>query len=723
MPAPVRLVLVFHNHQPVGNFDSVVEQAYQDSYRPFLDVFEPFKNLQIALHTSGPLMEWLETHHPEYIDRLARLVSSGRIEIVGGAFYEPILTMISPEDRRGQIRTYTEWLEDHFNTRIRGMWVPERVWEQSLVTDIRAAGIYYTLLDDFHFKSAGLTEDLLHGYYITEDNGRLLSIFPGSERLRYTIPFADPETTIHYLKDVGEHHPGAVVAFGDDGEKFGVWPDTNKHVYSDGWLARFFGALTENGEWLEVTTPSKILDSVPPVAKIYLPEGSYREMTEWALPASRIEEFEQIRHEFDLDNQWHRIAPFVRGGYWRNFKVKYPETNEMYSRMQMVSRRVRDSVASPEAVNMARRELYRGQCNCGYWHGAFGGAYLPHLRNAIYNHLIAADNILDEAANRGLGEMATPWVEAVADDYDFDARQEIRLASNRLIALLAPACGGVLYELDVRAICLNVLATLARRHEGYHHLVLSGPTDNGQAVASIHHLVHFKQEGLDQRVQYDAYPRKSLIDHFFDTRVRADAVAAGNAAELGDFVRSPYDAKILRSSDRVQVQLTRQGFVDGHSVRLSKSVTLTANQSFFELTYLLEGLPQEKPLHLAVEMNFAGMPSGQDDRYFRDAAGNHLGQLGALLDLENTFSLNLVDHWQGLDVGLHMDRPTGFWTFPIETVSRSEGGFELVHQSTVVMPHWTVLADGHGQWRVTFQVGLDASLAESRILQESVAAV
>src|SRR5436190_17228450 len=80
----IRLCLVLHNHQPVGNFDGVFEQAYQDSYQPFLDVFERY-DFPIALHTSGPLMEWLAERHPEYIDRLARLVASGRIEIVGGA--------------------------------------------------------------------------------------------------------------------------------------------------------------------------------------------------------------------------------------------------------------------------------------------------------------------------------------------------------------------------------------------------------------------------------------------------------------------------------------------------------------------------------------------------------------------------------------------------------------------------------------------------------------
>src|SRR3990172_8080990 len=112
MPQPIRFVLVLHNHQPIGNFDAVFERAYQDSYHPFLEVFARHESLKITLHVSGPLVEWLEANHPEYLDRLAELAGQGRIEILGGAFYEPILSMIPSRDRVGQIRSYTRWLED-----------------------------------------------------------------------------------------------------------------------------------------------------------------------------------------------------------------------------------------------------------------------------------------------------------------------------------------------------------------------------------------------------------------------------------------------------------------------------------------------------------------------------------------------------------------------------------------------------------------------------------
>ena len=719
MPNNIRLILALHNHQPIGNFDHIFEQAYQDSYLPFLDVFSRYPSLQIALHTSGSLMEWLDIHHGDYVDRLAQLAEQGRIEVLGGPFYEPILAMIPARDRIGQIRAYSRWLQNRLGRAVRGMWVPERVWEQALARDLVDAGIEYTILDDFHFKMAGLTDAELTGYLLTEDEGRLLSVFPGSERLRYLIPFAWPEQTIEYLAKVSEQHPGAVMVLGDDGEKFGTWPQTKKHVYEDGWLVRFFDALVANQSWIQVTTPAEAVDNVPPLGKVYLPDCSYREMTEWALPAAQLMEYERASHEMQGEPRWSLLQRFVRGGFWRNFKTKYPEANEMYSRMMMVSTRLQEAIdegAAGPLVDKARTQLYRAQCNCGYWHGAFGGIYLPHLRNAIYQSLIAADNILDRLADR-----PAAWVEATADDFNFDARQEVRLANDKLIALIAPGRGGQLIELDIRKIERNLLATLTRRPEAYHRKVLAGANRDNAQVASIHDNVIFKQADLDQRLQYDSYPRKSLIDLFFDNQATLAAVASGQAVPQGDFIEATYEARIRRNPERIQVQLVRQGNVFGVPVRITKGLTLDAGSGTLEIAYLLENLPADRPLCFAVEFNFAGLPAGADDRYFHDSDGNRLGQLGSRLDISDSLGLGLCDEWLGIDVQLRTSRPTGFWTFPIETVSQSESGFELVHQSTVVQPHWLVTPEREGRWVVTMQLAVDTSRAERRV-EEALAA-
>ncbi len=715
----IRFALALHNHQPVGNFDGVFQQAYEDSYRPFLDVFERYGQLKLSLHTSGSLMEWLDRHHPEYVDRLAELVQQGRLEVMGGAFYEPILTMIPPHDRVGQIRRYSDWLHRRLGAEIRGMWMPERVWEQALVADLAAAGMQYTVLDDFHFKCAGLTPEELNGYFITEENGRLLSVFPGSERLRYLIPFGSPQETIDYLAQIAAKQQDAVIVFGDDGEKFGTWPQTKRHVYDDGWLVRFLDALVANSHWINVTTLSEALDNVSPVGKVYLPDCSYREMTEWVLPVDQIAKCEKVRHDFEHDPRWPALSQFVRGGNWRNYKVKYPEADEMYSRMLQVSQRLQDmssrGEADPDLLEQARTELYRGQCNCSYWHGAFGGIYLPHLRNAIYHHLIAADNLLEEAAGR-----PATWVEDTFADFNLDARKEVRLANDKLVAYLSPRDGGQLYELDVRSICHNLLATLARRKEAYHQKVLAGAHQSDGEVASIHERVIFKQEGLDQRLQYDKHLRKGLIDHFYDNDATLACVAHGDALERGDFVHGVYEARIRRAADKVQAVLSRIGNAWGYPLRITKAVSMEAGGSKLQIAYALDDLPPQ-PLHFAVELNFAGLPSGADDRYFHDTVRGRLGQLGVWQDLTNAVDLDLVDEWLGIDVGLKFSRPSGIWAFPIETVSQSEGGFELVHQSVAVLPHWIVQPDANGQWRVTIQIDVDTSLAQSRVEQAAAA--
>ena len=156
---------------------------------PFLEVFEPYEQLAVSLHTSGPLMMWLAERHPEYLERVRMLVEVGRIEILGGPQYEPILTMLPSQDRVGQIQAYSQWLKRNLGAAPAGMWTPERVWESCLTSDVVDGGISYTILDDFHFRAAGLRDDQLTGYFLTEDNGRILKVFPGSERLRYTIPF------------------------------------------------------------------------------------------------------------------------------------------------------------------------------------------------------------------------------------------------------------------------------------------------------------------------------------------------------------------------------------------------------------------------------------------------------------------------------------------------------------------------------------------------------
>jgi len=705
----LRLVLALHNHQPVGNFDGVFESAYRDSYLPFLEVMERHPEIPFALHTSGPLLEWLVDQRPGYIARLRAMVDAGRVEILGGGYFEPIMTMIPHVDRVGQIRTFTERLEELFGSKVRGMWMPERVWEQQLVSAIVGGGIEYTILDDFHFERAGIAGDDLFGYYLTEEEGRLLKVFPGSETLRYTIPFQEPHATYEYLRELAARQPGATIVFADDGEKFGSWPDTYDHVYKRGWLDRFCDMIVGNRDWLEAATPSRVIDSTLPRGKVYIPDGSYREMTEWALQPASHRSYEHASKLVGSHERSEEIKPFFRaGGFWRNFKAKYAESDEMYARMLGLSKRLDDLETRPDVdpdyLEVARRELYRGQCNCPYWHGAFGGLYLPHLRGAIYSALIACHNALDEAEGK-IG----PRVSLEVGDFNLDARQEVRLENDRLIALVRPAQGGHLYELDVRNSGVNLLNTLDRRPEPYHQTILETIQARGSAAAGgSSREVVLKHGGLDDMIVYDRHPRKAFVDHFHPIDATLDDLIAARDMERGDFVAGTYLSKVHRERGAVALVMERPGWADGHSIRVRKTIELAADSPLLTIRYELEDLPADAALHFAVEINLAGMAGRASDRYYSSSSGERLGTLDAKLDQPHAEGLTLTDEWLDLAVGLNWTKPGGLWCFPIETVSQSEGGFEGVYQSSAIVPHWRVQGDESGRWAVEIRLAVDA---------------
>ena len=708
----VRLILALHNHQPVGNFDGVFDEAYRLSYGPFLDVMEDYPEIPFVLHTSGPLLEWLVEHEPGYVRRLRAMVEAGRVEILGGGFFEPILTMIPRRDRIGQVRAYAEYLEEHLGARVRGAWLAERVWEQHLASDLAEAGVEYIVLDDFHFHRAGLSDDELLGYYLTEDHGRLLKVFPGAERLRYLMPYREPHESYVYLRQIAEQKPGSTVVFADDGEKFGVWPESHAHVFTHGWLRRFCDMLSANREWLHTTTFAKTVDATLPLGKVYLPDSSYREMTEWALPTPRLVAFKDAYGRLDHHPAGEGLRPFVRGGgAWRNFKARYAETDEMYSRMLAISDRLAALTiadqADPDLLEAARQELYRGQCNCPYWHGAFGGLYLPHLRNAIYHHLIASHDLLDEAEG-----LDGPRVSLDVADYNLDARQEVKLENDRLIALVRPAQGGHVYELDVRHCKTNVLATLERRPEAYHGAIASGAGGPYESSKKV--------EGLNERLVYDRNPRKALVDHIYPLDVKLDDLIACRDVERGDFATGAYLSKVVRQADHVALVMERPGWADGHAIQVRKTIRLDEGSPTLEIHYVLEELPEGVALRFAIEFNLAGMAGHADDRTYSDPIGRRLGMLDTRLDLPETTGLRLTDEWLDLGIDLAWSEPGGVWCFPVETVSLNVAQYEGVYQSSSVTPHWVVTADASGRWEVMIRWTLDRARRSDSAVAEPV---
>jgi hypothetical protein len=681
MSGKVLFAQVLHCHQPVGNFDEVFEMACAKAYGPYIEEYLRSGRMPVSLHYSGSLLDWLVgKKHPML--RLLREAASGcDVEFVGGGWFEPILTMLLRRDAVGQLRGGMELVRQVSGRRPRGAWITERVWEQYLVSVLAEAGVEYAVLDDSHFAHAGLDVDRLGPYYLAEDQGRLVGIFPASERMRYLIPFGTVEQVVEELRRHRPEGGQALVVYADDGEKFGLWPGTHKHVYTDGWLARFHAALAAEREWLEPVTLSTAFDRLAPAGNVYLADDSYREMTEWALPAPAQAEFLRLSKELSGDGRYQRIRRFVRGGTWRAFKARYAELARAYARMTAVSDAVNALPARSPARARALRELYQSQCNCAWWHGVFGGTYLAHLRGAVWKHLLAAERIARAASRKRPAPVRS-------GDFDLDGIEELRLSGARLSAFVAPERGGHAFEIDLPDLDQNVTDVLTRRYEAYPEDVkeaLARAAGRSDGQVSIHDLQRTAGREHADHLVYDRETRESLVDHLCVGDWRVEDLWRTPLPGDDDFRTGAFD--VLPggrppAGDEAAVAMVRAGPVGGHGrLELVKTLAIPAGRAALSARYRLANRGAE-PLEfvLAVELNLCpdfqvpagGEPRGPEVAFFADCR-----------------RLPLRCPARGLSATLAAPGAAGA-VWQVKTVSQSESSYELGIQGLCATVWWPV---------------------------------
>jgi hypothetical protein len=695
MPQTFHLALLIHAHQPCGNFEHVLEKAFDTCYLPFLEHLEKYPGVHLGLHYSGPLLTWIERHRPEYFVRLKELVQSGQVELVGGGFYEPILVSIPPEDQLEQITRLACYLEKHFGRRPSGAWLAERVWEPQLPTTLAAAGVAYTLVDDMHFLAAGFEPEELFGAYIAEDRGKSVWLYPGQKALRYLVPFGKVEDVIAYLRDAASVHPGGVAAMGDDMEKFGVWPGTHEHCYKNAWLSDFFAALEKNSDWLNVCSPAEYLASHAPLGRADLPTASYTEMMEWVFPTRVRQRYHAVLKEFSSRPE---VLAFLRGGSWRGFFRKYPESNLLHKKMLRVSARIaavpahhgnpKPAPAAEEGISEARDLLLRAQCNDAYWHGIFGGIYAPHLRTDPCRNLIRAEAIADRLTPGGLASR----VELL--DYDADGANELLFTSPEFQALLKPGDGATIAALDFRPAAATLVNSILRRPEAYHtRLREAAGTPSTGAVASIHEQTRVKEPGLERYLRYDRWPRHAFRILIFDpARTQADY----EALELHEHAGFAGGAFTLKNSAPLHAELFRADslLLSGKAEASAPRLLLMKRFSFApapdgfevacEISLKLKG-SLEKPVAVGIESIINLLAPAEPDRFFETPGGRANLRFSGVLPAP---ILRMEDGWQRIRVALDAPLSEAFWVAPIETVSESEEGFERVYQGSQILALW-----------------------------------
>ncbi|HRE48940.1 MAG TPA: DUF1926 domain-containing protein [Aggregatilineales bacterium] len=710
MTAPIFLSLVFHNHQPIGQFDYVTEHATHVSYLPLIEALERFRHVKVAMHFSGALLDWVQHHQHDLIERLRALVTRGQVELLSGGYYEPALIAIPDEDKIGQIEKLNTTLLNMFGTPPEGLWLAERIWEPHLARPIAQAAIKYAILDDTHFERVGFDKERdLFGYYMTEEQGASLAVFPSLTYLRYAIPYAPVETLFDWLRANAitpeGGRPPRLAMMADDSAKFGMFPGTYEYCWGDGkYIEELFTSFEMNREWLRTITPGEYRRTFAPLGRAYLPAESYMEMGVWSLLPDDSARLGDVRRRLERERR-PEVIRFLGGGLWRNFMVKYEEINHLHKRMLLVSKKVH-AMRRGRKRDRALELLWASQGNDPYWHGLYGGAYLFNIRVANYTNIIAAE----EAA-----ESEELMIALDQRDFDTDGHEELIITSQGLNAICAPAQGGAILELDYRPAHYNLYNVMTRRKEGYHS-VLEQAAAEGKVITPDSpnyqdtlppDAVRSKEPGLEKRLVYDWHRRTGYIDHFLGATTTFSEFARATYAEQGDFVNQPYKlAEVQRDDTSVYVALERDGHVwigEIHRpVRIRKSFVIQFNDPTLYVKYTItQG--SESPIFLRFGMETViGFDDGHDLRY----CALHVNEDGERRSLalpsefEGVNAHTTDSNLKNLTVRTELSRPAFLWSFPLETITCSESGFESTYQGTVFLHLWHIHLNPGERWEV-----------------------
>jgi 4-alpha-glucanotransferase len=673
----VRLIFGSTNTQPVGATDDEIEQVYQSSYKPFLRSLYNAPQIPVTLHYSGHLLQWLEKHHSEYTDVLSEMVSRKQIELLGGGFYDPVLSVIPRPDRLGQIESLTTYLRKRFGRRPRGTWITEHVWEPSLASTLKSSGMDYVFLDDYHFIAAGLSGDDLARPCITEDQGKTIFVFPVCHDLKLTARGDSPEDVVAFMKSRATGDPSQVFVLIDDGERYAETTCSEKGATARNvWLERFVDLLDENREWIEPGLPAQYLKESRPRTRGYFPSASYEEMMYWSLSPERQEAYESLKRRFSNGRNG-----YIFGGYFRQFLTRYAESNLMYAKMQYTHVLVNQIRGDKYRKQAAREDLWRGQCHSAYWHGNHGGIYSNRLRKNVYRSLIEAEK---KARERGI---FIPSVVTV--DFDMDGVDEY-LYQGQVLNAYVHSEGGVLFELDYLPTAWNYLDTLARRRESYH-------------------TTEIEKRG------YDLQPRRSFIDHFFDAGATVEEFDRSTIEERGTFRTELYDRADGRRDTHV-VALTAVGTVGVGGSGSERNVELVKhyrfNRNAFEVDYTVTCTGEETLKTIfAPELNFAFLSQDADSlRLFVAAGKARAKEIGPQMQrVPAAGEVWFDDFVNATTITLGFGNECELWVVPVETVSHCGEGMETCYQGTSVVARFPINLDPGASFTTTISIRIEGT--------------
>ncbi|MCP4871809.1 MAG: DUF1926 domain-containing protein [Proteobacteria bacterium] len=718
------LAVVLHFHQPTGTSPSVIEEAFEKVYEPLLDRLEQGSQVRLNLHFAGTILEHALARQPAFLDRLARLWDDERIELLGGAFHDPVLPSIPERDAIGQLTFTANFYKKHFGKLPKGAWLCLRTWDPALIRALVRSGVSYTLLDDAQFVGAGLHPNAIHGHYTTERAGHTMAVFPIDAAIVETISGDDdPRPALRRLAEIERGNHAEV--FAGDGHK----------LIRGGRLGPLMETLESEYHWLKTTMLEHAWANQAAAGRVYLPTSCQPELGEWCRPAAAAQRQRHLMRELAAMGVLEQAQQLAGGVVFDNFLVKYPEVNRLHKRMLRVSQRIdelRGALArhhrAGKNVDKARgclekacSALWRSQNHSVYWHGGpmNTGIYDTRLRQGTLRELLLAEKIVDRVLD---GKKPEPWQARVAD-HDADGRDEVLVKTAFFSAVVHPGEGASLSELDLRQAAIALHSSLSPVEEPYHQRFVGNEValvledDAGAMMPAL--PVEQEVEPVLAGLTLERVARRSFQDLFLgpettlmswarrqfrdmgtfasDGWVMMKAVAPGNGehADCGEVilgrsgvVKEPDKSLLLRMEKRFGFDVGKARLIiDDTLVNRSRD----AASVWFGLEWTL-GLLGGDPDAVTIK----ALSSDDKETVAKLSDGP--------VDLGEATWLEIEDRRAGLAIVVELSRPMDLWWAPVTTIHQGADEFAETVQGSTLLLHAPMQIWGQEEQRLQVRV-------------------
>ena len=143
-----------HLYQPASIESFIVEEAVKKSYRRIVQLLEKKTELKMTMNISGCLLERLNDEaYFDLINRIKKIIESGRLELVGSASFHGFLALLPEDEIEYQIKHQEEILKKLFNLkRPKGFFIPEMAYHPKITKIVKKLGYEWLILDEISYN-------------------------------------------------------------------------------------------------------------------------------------------------------------------------------------------------------------------------------------------------------------------------------------------------------------------------------------------------------------------------------------------------------------------------------------------------------------------------------------------------------------------------------------------------------------------------------------------